>query len=89
MLLRATREEGSSRWRDRGSLGSGDTPTGTRGCARGRSHDQRGTAAGRRLQRVARAATRRRHRAVRVLIASDYYPPFIGGAHRQTRLLAL
>ena len=25
---------------------------------------------------------------MRVLIASDYYPPFIGGAHRQTRLLA-
>jgi glycosyltransferase involved in cell wall biosynthesis len=25
---------------------------------------------------------------VRILIASDYYPPFIGGAHRQTRLLA-
>jgi glycosyltransferase involved in cell wall biosynthesis len=25
---------------------------------------------------------------VRILLASDYYPPFIGGAHRQTRLLA-
>jgi glycosyltransferase involved in cell wall biosynthesis len=25
---------------------------------------------------------------VRVLVVSDYYPPFIGGAHRQTRLVA-
>lgn len=25
---------------------------------------------------------------MRILIASDYYPPFIGGAHRQTRLIA-
>ena len=26
---------------------------------------------------------------MRLLIATDYYPPFIGGAHRQSRLLAL
>lgn len=26
---------------------------------------------------------------VRILIATDHYPPFIGGAHRQARLLAL
>lgn len=25
---------------------------------------------------------------MRILLASDYYPPFIGGAHRQTQLLA-
>ena len=25
---------------------------------------------------------------MRILLVSDYYPPFIGGAHRQTRLLA-
>ncbi len=25
---------------------------------------------------------------MRILVVSDYYPPFIGGAHRQTRLLA-
>ena len=25
---------------------------------------------------------------MRILIATDHYPPFIGGAHRQARLLA-
>src|SRR5688500_8771335 len=25
---------------------------------------------------------------MRILLASDHYPPFIGGAHRQTQLLA-
>ncbi len=27
-------------------------------------------------------------RNLHVLLASDHYPPFIGGAHRQTQLLA-
>ena len=26
---------------------------------------------------------------MRILIATDHYPPFIGGAHRQAQLLAL
>jgi len=26
--------------------------------------------------------------SLRILLVSDHYPPFIGGAHRQTHLLA-
>src|SRR5690349_20220841 len=29
-----------------------------------------------------------RHPGLRILIISDHYPPFIGGAHRQTQLLS-
>src|SRR5512141_3343101 len=32
--------------------------------------------------------TRESFMPIRILIASDYYPPFIGGAHRQAHLIA-
>ena len=41
-----------------------------------------------RLQRVGRCQARDCGAEMRILIATDHYPPFIGGAHRQAQLLA-